>query len=556
MTAAQTAPTLRPYQLQAIAAVLAARKSGIQRMVVCLPTGSGKTVVFAQLARLAKRQVLVLAHRDELLQQARDKLQAALGGDRLVAIEQAGQRAPADAHVIVCSIRSLHEERLAKVVRGRDVGLVLYDECHHAVAEDNKRVLRQLGCFDAGWTGTLLGFTATTNRADGKALAGVFDRIVYSRGLCEMIDEKWLVPLRGFRVATAADLSSLTSGGLDFRDDELAEAVDIEERNALVARSIQELARDRRTVAFCVTVGHARNLSKSLNALGVSAGIVHGEMKQDVRRQALADFRSGKTQVLTNVGVLTEGFDDPGVSCIAMTRPTRSESLYAQCVGRGTRLHPGKTDCLVLDFVDLAGLSLVTLPSLFGMPRDLDLQGREANEAQHAWERIQFDAPGFEVEAGAITLAEIQDRAAHFDPLTLHVDPEVRAISPLCWESLGRAGLALHFERKPGQLCEVLVLAKAARGKRWHVAMDGKVREKFSTLEEAVLAVDYEVEQLGRHAWHSALPEATWRKAPVAAALARQVQQVRQGRGVQTIGEALQLAAFRQQCPERPAPVR
>jgi ATP-dependent helicase IRC3 len=546
-----TAPTLRPYQEDAIAAVLAARKAGVQRMVVCLPTGAGKTVIFAQLARLARRQVLVLAHRDELLQQARDKLQAALGVDRKVAIEQADLRAPADAHVLVCSIRSLHEQRLQRVLHGRDIGLVLYDECHHAVAEDNLRVLRQLGCFDSSWTGTLLGFTATTQRADGQALAKVFDRIVYTRGISEMIGEGWLVPLRGFRIATAADLTSLTSGGLDFRDDELAEAVDIEERNALVARSIQELARDRRTVAFCVTVGHARNLSKALNTLGVSAGIVHGEMKQDVRRQALADFRSGKTQVLTNVGVLTEGFDDPGVSCIAMARPTRSEGLYAQCVGRGTRLAPGKSDCLVLDFVDLSALSLVTLPSLFGMPRDLDLQGEEAVEAKKAWDRIQFDAPGFEVEAGAITLAEIQERAAHFDPLTLHVDPEVRAISPLAWESLGRAGLALHFERKPGQLCEVLVLAKAARGKRWHVAMDGKVRERFSSLEEAVLAVDYEVEQLGARALASALADAGWRRAPVATALARQAEAVRQGRGVRTVGEAVRLLTFGEQVQPR-----
>src|SRR5262249_39718750 len=150
---------------------------------------------------------------------------------------------------------------------------------------------------------------------------------------------------------------------------------------ALVARSIQELARDRRTIAFCVTVGHARNLCRALNHLGVPAGIVHGAMSSEARARALADFRAGRAQVLTNVGVLTERFDDPRVSCVAMARPTRSEGLYAQCVGRGTRLHPGKKDCLVLDFVDLSALSLCTLPSLFGMPRDLDLEGQDAAEA-------------------------------------------------------------------------------------------------------------------------------------------------------------------------------
>ncbi|HEY4156830.1 MAG TPA: DEAD/DEAH box helicase, partial [Polyangiaceae bacterium] len=316
---------LRPYQREALDAVLAARRGGVRRLLVCLPTGAGKTVIFSELAKLARRQVLVLAHREELLAQAKEKLERALGGEHVVAIERGNERAPLAAKVSVCSIRSLHEGRLAEVMRGRDLGLIIYDECHHAAAEDNLRVLRQLGVFEHGWTGTLLGFTATTARGDGKGLDTVFERIVYTRSLPELISEGFLSPLRGFRVSTAADLTRLPTSGLDFREDELAEAVDIEERNAIVARSIQELARDRRTIAFCVNVNHARNLSRSLNLLGVSAGIVHGAMPRDVRAQALAEFRAGRTQVLANVAVLTEGFDDPGVSCIAMARPTRSE---------------------------------------------------------------------------------------------------------------------------------------------------------------------------------------------------------------------------------------
>ena len=151
MSAIPNAPALRPYQRDAIEAVLAARKSGVRRMVVCLPTGAGKTVIFSQLAQLARRQVLVLAHREELLAQACEKIARATGGASVVAIEQGAQRAPEDAKVLVCSIRSLHEERLARVMRGRDVGLVIYDECHHAAADDNLRVLRQLGAFDAEW---------------------------------------------------------------------------------------------------------------------------------------------------------------------------------------------------------------------------------------------------------------------------------------------------------------------------------------------------------------------------------------------------------------------
>jgi superfamily II DNA or RNA helicase len=544
---------LRPYQREAIAAVIAARKSGERRLLVCLPTGAGKTVIFSQLARLAKKSVLVLAHREELLSQAREKIERAIAGEgsALVAIEQGSNRAPEGAKVIVCSIRSLHAERLEQVLKGRDIGLVIYDECHHAAAEDNLRVLRRLGAFDPAWTGTLLGFTATTSRGDGKGLDSVFERIVYTKTLPDLIDAGYLAPLRGFRIATSADLTSLAREGLDFRDEDLEEAVDIEERNALVARSIQELARDRRTIAFCVTVNHARNLCKSLNSLGVSAGIVYGAMPAEARKKALADFREGRTQALTNVGVLTEGFDDPGVSCIAMARPTRSEGLYAQCVGRGTRLFPEKRDCLILDFVDLSTLDLCTLPSLFGMPKDLDLEGRDVSEAQRAFLQLTFDHPGFEVEAGAITLSEIQDRAAKFDPLTLRIDAGVRAISRNAWASLGRHGLLLHFEQKPGRLVEVVVARAPARGKKWHVQMDGALVERFSTIEEAVQAVDYEVGRRGPTARASALAGAAWRKAPIPPAAAGAAESAasphrdaRTGRTVTALGEAMRLAVF------------
>ncbi|MDB4945383.1 MAG: helicase, phage associated protein [Labilithrix sp.] len=531
-----SAPELRPYQREAIAAVLQARRAGVRRLLVQLPTGAGKTVIFSHLASLAKKQVLVLAHREELLGQARDKLQAALGGGHVVALERGAERAPAGAKVVVCSIRSLHEERLARVAEGRDFGLVIYDECHHAAADDNLRVLRQLGAFDDAWAGTLLGFTATTSRGDGKGLDTVFERIVYEKSLPEMIADGYLAPLRGYRVTTAADLTRLRSNGsgLDFQADELEEAVDIEERNALVARSIQELARDRRTIAFCVTVNHARNLARSLNVIGVPAGIVHGAMPADARARALADFRAGRTHVLTNVAVLTEGFDDPGVSCVAMARPTRSEGMYAQCVGRGTRLAPGKIDCLVLDFVDLGALSLCTLPSLFGAPRDLDLRGDDAREAARIWSQILFDHPGFELEAGALTLQEIQDRAAAFDPLGVATDLEIRAISHNAWFSLGRHGLGLHFQRRSGRTSELLVLKRAARGKAWEVSLDGAPKERFSRLEDAVAAADYEIERMGRAAASSALESAGWRRAPASTAHGKPVN----------AAEALRLAVW------------
>jgi hypothetical protein len=196
-----------------------------------------------------------------------------------------------------------------------------------------------------------------------------------------------------------------------------------------------------------------------------------------------------------------------------MARPTRSEGLYAQCVGRGTRLFPEKKDCLVLDFVDLSNLSLCTLPSLFGTPRDLDLAGSDAEDARRAWQRILFDHPGFELEAGALTLEEIQERASRFDPLGLVTDEEVRAISPNAWFSLGRHGVGLHFERSPGRASLALVLKRPgkARGKNWEVTVDERVVARYSRLEEAVEAVDFELARIGRLTAASARPNAAWR---------------------------------------------
>ncbi len=175
---------------------------------------------------------------------------------------------------------------------------------------------------------------------------------------------------------------------------------------------------------------------------------------------------------------------------------------------------PRQKDCLILDFVDLSELSLCTLPSLFGVPRELDLQGEDVSEARRVWQEILFDRPGFELEAGAVTLPEIQQRASSFDPLTLEANQEVRAISANAWFSLGRHGLGLHFVRRPGKPSEVLILQRAARGKRWEVSLDGKPKDRFSSIEAAVEAVDYEIARMGAAVLASARGEASWRRAP------------------------------------------
>jgi len=541
---------LRPYQEEAISAVLAAEDEGLQRVVVVLPTGAGKTVVFSSLIRILRRPTLVLAHRSELLDQAADKIRRVLGDDGpVVALEQAEQQAPAEASVVVASLRSLHAQRLQRLLDDRPggFGLVIYDECHHAPADDNQRILRSLGCYDRGWGGLLVGVTATTGRGDRRGLEEVFEQIVYHQPLPDMIRQGYLVPLRGVRVTTEADLTSLTapSGGGDLPVDQLQEVVDIRGRNALVARTIQELCRDRLTLVFCVTVQHARNLARALRDIGVPTGLIHGELPAAERQEVLDGLRSGRLRAVTNVGVLTEGFDEPAISCVAMARPTRSESLYAQCVGRGTRLHPGKEDCLVIDFVDLSELSLVTLPSLFGLPSQLDLFGDDVLEAEERLGRMFESFPTFELPPDAITLDEIEQRARHFDPLTLDVDPAIRAISGNAWTSLGRAGLVLHYLRRPAKLGEFLLLDSGRPGKqRYQVFADGQPVAHFAKLEPAVEAVDYEVAAKGPAAERSARPDAAWRGMPPSEAQQERLRQLSPPARVGSKGEAVQRLAY------------
>jgi len=516
---------LRPYQTETVNAILKARRNGIKRMVVCLPTGAGKTVIFSHLASIAQRRVLVLAHREELLTQAKDKLQSALGHQGSVEIEQGQHFASPQAKIVVASLRSLHSDRLKRLIDEAYFGLIIYDECHHAVADDNQRVLKDLGAFDTDFSGTLVGFTATTKRADGVGLDEVFETLVYTRTLQDMIKDQYLVPLRGYRISTAISLATIGGNG-EFPIDQLEEKVDIQERNGLVARSIQELARDRRTICFCVTVRHAENLAQTLRDCGVPATVIHGEMKSNERARVLKDFREGTLQVLTNVGVLTEGFDDPEVSCIAMARPTRSEALYVQCVGRGMRLFKDKKDCIVLDFVDLSAMNLITLPTLYGMPVELDFEGREAGEVSQAYFALLEAHPGFEWEAESLTLSELKERAHSFDPLRIKLSHEVRSISQNGWVSLGQRGLALHFSRDQKSFSELLILLTSQGGKqKYKILLDGTEVAHESLIERAVEAADYEVGRMGGWAVETASMYASWRQSPPQAELIDSLRQ-------------------------------
>lgn len=541
---------LRPYQEEALSAIERAQASGLSRVLLALPTGAGKTVIFSALVVRQRGRALILAHRRELVTQAKQKLEAMLPDGRTVQVEMGAQIADPDSKVVVASIRSLSELRLSRILASGPFDVVVYDECHHATATENKEVLRRLGVFEPDYAGILVGVTATTRRADGEGLEQIFEDIVYARSLSAMIEEGYLRPLRGYTISTGVRWDSAVLGSESENEDvqALAEAVDVSERNALVARSIQELARDRRTLAFCVTVAHAEALARALNHFGVRAGMICGAMPKVARDATLAAFAQGKLTVLTNVGVLTEGFDDPGVSAIAMVRPTRSESLYIQCVGRGMRPSPAATDCLVLDFVDACRLDLVTLPSLAGLPRAMNLQGARVDEVVRDL-GVTVDWLADVVEDEDISLSQLKARALAFDPLTQALSPEVQAVSAAEWFSLGPRGVGLYVNgcfpgRRGSQRCKDGVLGEMLRrrgiwgidvlarpkDRKYHVYFDGLFRAEFSRLVDAVQAVDYELAKASPALWQSALPDASWRLQAVPEVLALALEARGRGR--------------------------
>jgi ATP-dependent helicase IRC3 len=230
---------LRDYQRECLKAVYENYRTGIRRQVVSLPTGSGKTVIFSELPRYLKmkKKMLVLAHRSELLEQARDKIRQA-NPDLRVEIEQAGRVAGPESQVVVASVPTLGRENSKRLRRldSEDFYIIVVDEAHHSTAKTYVRVLKHFGVFEKTGRKLLVGFTATPKRGDGKGLDAVFQEIVFSRTLPEMIDAGYLSPVAGYRVETDVDLSRVKVRMGDFVASQLSAAVNIEQRNELVVK--------------------------------------------------------------------------------------------------------------------------------------------------------------------------------------------------------------------------------------------------------------------------------------------------------------------------------
>ena len=334
---------LRPYQQQARDRIHAEWDAGHTRTLLVLPTGTGKTIVFASVAADQVRagdRVLILAHRGELLEQAADKLQRSTG---LVSAVEKAESTCLDSwfRVVVGSVQTL--QRTARLERFPQdyFGTIIIDEAHHAITDGYRRIL------DYFSGAKVLGVTATPDRGDMRNLGEVFDSLAFEYKLTDAIKEGYLCKIMAQTIPLQLDITSVTMSGGDYAVGDLGTALDpyLEQIAAEMARR----CKSRKTVVFLPLIKTSQKFRDLLNAYGFRAAEVNGQSED--RREVLADFDAGKYNVLCNSMLLTEGWDCPSVDCVVVLRPTKVRSLYSQMVGRGTRLSPGKTDLLLLDFL-------------------------------------------------------------------------------------------------------------------------------------------------------------------------------------------------------------
>jgi len=366
---------LRYYQREARDAVLGEWANGRRKTVACLPTGTGKTIIFSAILdhqlRDPARRGLILAHRGELLTQAADKLKKTTG--LTAALEKAEfSSLGAPERVTVGSVQSLARESRLKRFPGDYFTDIILDECHHALSDTYQRVLEH---FDGA---NVLGVTATPARGDKRALGEYFESLAYEYTLDQAIRDGYLVPIQAQLIPLRVDLRQVKMSNGDYAAGDLGTALDpyLEQ----IAAEMKHYCQDRKTVVFLPLVATSKRFCEILNANGLRACEVNGDSPD--REQILADFDHDRYQVLCNAMLLTEGWDQPDVDCVVVLRPTKIRSLYQQMVGRGTRLFPGKKNLLLLDFLWMTDKhSLCTPASL--MCEDEELAKRVDQELKN-----------------------------------------------------------------------------------------------------------------------------------------------------------------------------
>lgn len=370
--------SLRPYQLTAVESVLSGLDEFRKQLGVA-PTGSGKTLMFSHLAqRMLPKKTLILAHRSELIFQAQDKLHRATG--IMAEVEKAECSASLRCDVVIGSVQTMQGKRLEMWPKDH-FGLVVIDECHHAIADTHKRILSH---FDGH--AAVVGVTATPDRGDKKNLGQYFNRVAFEIGLLDLINQGYLSKIVVKSVPLEIDITKVRTSKGDFDEHDLGDALLPYLRE--IAKAIRIEAAWRKTLVFVPLIMTSKKMVEALIEEGVNARHVDGT--SDDRREILQAFERAEFDCLVNSQLLVEGYDCPSVDCIVPLRPTKSRALYSQQVGRGTRIAPAKRNLLLLDFL--------WLHEKHNLIRPAHLIASTAQQAQDMTEIIQ-KAGGWEGQA-------------------------------------------------------------------------------------------------------------------------------------------------------------
>ena len=380
--------------------------------MLVMATGCGKTITFASLPKmypeLAKHGILILVHRDELVFQAVEKYKM-VHPTALVGVEKAEYKADLACDVIVASVQTLGHKsmgRLIPLLNAIQFGIVIVDEAHHiSPGSQYDRILMELGLgsqenvgitskLPDGSERLLFGVTATPNRHDKVGLSHFFQDVVMDFGVLPAVGEGYLTDIEHYIVKTGEDISGVGSMAGDFGIAALSDATNTEKRNNVIVSAYRKHSLGKSAIGFCSSVEHAHALAATFNDAGITAAAIDGTTNKDLRRDILRGHEAGEIDVVTNFGVLTEGYDGV-VHTILQARPTKSQPLYIQMLGRGLRTIPPnlgnlptkeerleaiansvKPSCIVLDFVD-NGHEVVTTPSLFGLNHQFNSDGKK-----------------------------------------------------------------------------------------------------------------------------------------------------------------------------------
>jgi superfamily II DNA or RNA helicase len=540
--------SLRDYQTDNLKRIRELYDSGENRLMNVLATGLGKTVIFAHLPEVFPEihdfGMLVLVHRDELVDQAVEKIRLANPSFR-VGIEKANMRAKDNCDVIVASVQSVGRKDSKRLMRFRDrIFAIITDEAHHAAAKTYKHVYKQFGIDERGKSTNgirrlSLGYTATPNRSDGKGLISVYDEVAANYNLRWAVQNGWLVDIKAYRVRTNVDISNVGIVAGDFNQGQLDAAINVKSRNQEIVSAYKQHVPDESGIIFCSSVAHAHELQAEFNLAGISCISIDGETDKELRHQAVTDFKRGKIKVLTNFGVFTEGFDAPNCSFIGMARPTKSGSLYAQMIGRGTRpivdvnydeigdrlkaiAESEKPQVTILDFEDVAGKhKLVNAVQLAGLKKEFDSQGKKIfTEVIETIEKLEKENPDRPFR-DADSFEEVETMAEEIDIWQNDVgrfirnSSDLRSLSRFRWWRLSPDSVSvdipesrqitIRVDRDPMGRYTFTRIRAPFRDKQTKQFIPRQVTvsdKKANTLEEAVAAVDKMiVQQHGEVMW-------------------------------------------------------